>query len=173
MGPDETMTYIASGQNDRGAEPRSRSWSGELLILIAAAALLFAGLGESSLRHSEVRWAEVAREMLLSGDFLHPTIGWRPYFDKPLATYWLVVGAAALSGQVDEWAARAPSALAGVIAVLATMWFGRRLWSVRTGRIAGLLLLTAYGFLLWGRNAQADMENLAAIVLGGVVLDQE
>ncbi|HXI04210.1 MAG TPA: glycosyltransferase family 39 protein [Candidatus Saccharimonadales bacterium] len=144
---------------------RLRAWYAELLIGLTALAVIFLRLGASGLRHSESRWAEIAREMLLSGDFFHPTIGWKPYFDKPLLTYWLVAGVAALTRHLNEWAVRAPSALAGVIAVVATMYIGRKLWSPRVGRIAGLLLLTSYGFLTWARNAQADMENLAAITL--------
>jgi len=127
--------------------------------------LLFCGLGDRSLWGSEGRWAEVVREMLLTKDYLHPMIGGEPYFDKPLLTYWLIVIVAKVSGTLNEWVVRVPSALAGVAAVWATMNIGKRLWSPQVGRIAGWILLTTYGFLVWSRAAAADAENLAAIML--------
>ena len=142
--------------------------TGELVILLAAVVLLFTGLGTRSLWHSEGRWAEITREMFLSGDFFHPTIGGEPYFDKPLLTYWLVAAVAAATDRLDEWTARFPCALSGFVVILSTMWLGRRLWSASVGRLAGVVLLTSYGFLFWSRTAAADMENLAAIVLAVV-----
>lgn len=137
----------------------------ERIILLAALALLFAGLGTRSLWHLEGRWAEVTREMFLTGDFFHPTIGGEPYFDKPLLTYWPVAVVAAITGRLNEWTARFPSAVSGLVVLWATMWLGRRLWSRRVGALAGIILLTSYGFLFWSRMASADLENLAAIML--------
>ena len=151
-----------------GVEKTSQAASGrwaDLLLLAAAFLLLFWGLGQRMLFGSEGRWAEIAREMLLSKDFFHPTIGGEPYFDKPLLTYWLIVGVSAVFGKVNELTARIPSAVAGVAAVWATMNIGKRLWSAQVGRIAGWILLTTYGLMFWSRAAAADTENLAAIML--------
>lgn len=137
----------------------------ELIILIAAVVILFTGLGVRSLWHSEGRWAEITREMFLAGDYFHPTIGGEAYFDKPLLTYWLVAAVAAVTNRLDEWTARVPSALSGLIVLLATMSLGRSLWHASVARVAGVVLLTSYGFLFWSRTAAADMENLAAITL--------
>jgi 4-amino-4-deoxy-L-arabinose transferase-like glycosyltransferase len=150
--------------SDAHQRPARWGWP-DLAILTVGGLLLFTALGTRSLWHSEGRWAEITREMFLTGDFFHPTIGGEPYFDKPLLTYWLVAAAAAISGKLDEWAARFPSALAGLTAVAATLWLGRRLWSAQTGRIAAAILLTTYGLLFWSRTADADIENLAAVML--------
>src|SRR5437764_1228150 len=88
------------------AEPRR--WS-----LAAAAALFFARLGDRGVVSEELRWAEVAREMRQTGDYLRPTINGRPYPDKPDGSYWLIVAASHLTGGVDETAARLPAATAG------------------------------------------------------------
>lgn len=93
---------------------RSRLWSVALIVLGLSALLLFARLGERSLWGQEGRWSEVAREMRLSGNYFWPTINGKVYFDKPLLTYWLVVGASHLTGDVSEVAARLPSAAAGL-----------------------------------------------------------
>jgi len=62
--------------------------------------------------------------MFLTGDFFHPTIGGEPYFDKPLLTYWLIVGFSALTGALNEWVVRLPSAIFGLISIWATVVLG-------------------------------------------------
>ncbi len=137
----------------------------EFLLLVSAAFLLLWGLGFRTLWASEGRWAEITREMFLSGDFFHPTIGGEPYFDKPLITYWAIAGFAAVTHRLDEFIVRLPSAIAGLIALACTMYLGKRLWSRKVGILAGGLLLTSYGFIMYSRIASAETENLAAIIL--------
>jgi len=136
-----------------------------IIFWLAAASLTLISLADRSLWGSESRWAEIARRMILTGDYFHPQINGQPYFDKPLLSYWLIVGAAKVFGRMDEWALRLPSALAGLVALGATLNLGRRLWSEEVGRTAGWILLSTYGFLFWARTGEADMENLASIIL--------
>ena len=157
----------AEAARDAGTpEKLSRRERVGLIILFATAGLLLFGtLGSRQLWKSEARWGAVAREMLLTGNYFRPTINGVDYFDKPLVGYWLVVLAAKVCGGVNEWAVRLPSALAGVVALAATVGLGRRLWSARVAITAGWMLLTSYGFLFYARLGMADMENAAAIML--------
>lgn len=139
--------------------------SPDIFLFLAALLLLFWGLGTRGLWGSEGRWAEVTREMFLTGDFLHPTIGGEPYFDKPLLSYWLIAAITAVTGILNEWVARLPSAVSGFLTIWATRDIGGRLWSAEIGRLAAWILLTTYGFLFWSRTAAADMENVAAIII--------
>jgi 4-amino-4-deoxy-L-arabinose transferase-like glycosyltransferase len=136
-----------------------------LLLLSVSVLLLFWGLGARSLWAAEGRWAEIVREMLLTGDFFHPTIGGEPCFDKPLLTYWLRVIISVTTGAPNEFVVRLPSAIAGIVAIWATASIGTRLWSARVGKLAGWFLLTTYAFLFWSRTGTADAENLAFIVV--------
>lgn len=136
-----------------------------IVFLAAALLLLFWGLGAREMMGSEQRWAEVTREMLLSGDYLHPTINGQPYFDKPLLSYWLIALAAFAGGGINEWTLRFPSATAALVGLWATVLLGRRLWSAKVGFTAGWMLLSTYGFLLWARRGESDMQNLVAVVL--------
>ena len=136
-----------------------------LLLFLTACFILLWAVGDRGLWAAEGRWAEINREMFLSGDFFHPTINGEPYFDKPLLTYWLISLVTLITGSLNEWSARIPSALAGIVAVWATVRLGRRLWSERVGLIAGWLLLTGYGFIFWSRTATAESENLLAVIL--------
>lgn len=135
-----------------------------LIFLSTMTILLYWALGTRSLWESEDRWAEITRNMLRTGDFFHPIINARIYFDKPLLSYWFIAAFATITGKLNEWAIRAPSAVAGMLALYATFYLGRELWSKKVAWMAVWILLTSYGFIFWSRTASADMANLAATV---------
>jgi len=136
-----------------------------VILWLAAIVVLFSYLGVKEIWGPEDRWAEISREMLLTGDYFHPTINGEPYFDKPLLSYWLIVATAKITGRMDEWTLRFPSVIAGLLALWGTIKLGQKLFSERAGLTAGWILLGTYGFIFWARTGEADMENLAAIVL--------
>ena len=135
-----------------------------LIFLSTMTILLYWDLGARSLWESEDRWAEITRNMLRTGDFFHPIINASIYFDKPLLSYWFIAAFASITGKLNEWATRAPSAVAGMLALYATFYLGRELWSKKVAWMAIWILLTSYGFIFWSRTASADMANLAATV---------
>ena len=145
-----------------GGEVSRRS---EFFFWAFAVLALFLFLGHNALWASEERWAEVAREMLLSGDWLHPSLNWVIYFDKPQLSYWLILPFAVLLGGMDELVVRIPSALAGLAALYGVVSLGKTLFDKRTALLAGWMLLSCYGFLFWSRTAAADAANLAAITV--------
>jgi 4-amino-4-deoxy-L-arabinose transferase-like glycosyltransferase len=132
-----------------------------LAVLALTATLYFVRLGVRALWASEFRWAEIAREMLLTRNYFWPTNNGRVYFDKPLGSYWLVLAATWITGRVDEAATRIPGAVAGVLAVALLILLARRLYSDRTGVAAGLILATSFSFVFWARTASADVETIA------------
>jgi len=136
-----------------------------IIFWIVAAFILFWYIGARGLWGAENRWAEIVREMRLTGDYFHPCINGKPYFDKPLLSYWFIALVAAVTGRLDEWTVRLPSAIAGLLGLWATMNLGRRLWSDQRARTAGWILLSTYGFIFWSRTGEADMENMTAIIL--------
>lgn len=130
------------------------------VVLILAGVLFFARLGARALWGSEFRWAEIAREMLASGNYFWPTINGRVYYDKPLGSYWLVVAVAHLSGSMDEAAARLPCAFAGLLGVATLMLIARRLYDWRVAVWSGFILATSYSFVFFSRHASADVETV-------------
>jgi 4-amino-4-deoxy-L-arabinose transferase-like glycosyltransferase len=129
-------------------------------VLMLTAVMFFARLGARALWSSEFRWAEIAREMQLTGHYFWPTINGRVYFDKPLGSYWLVLAAARLTGGLDETSARLPCAIAGVLGVWFVMLVGRRLYNDRVALLAGLVLATSFSFVFFSRHASADVETV-------------
>ena len=155
------MTEENSRQGGAGSAIRTET----VCFWIAALFLFFYALGYRSLWGSEGRWAEVAREMILSGEWFHPAINGVPYFDKPLFSYWVIAIPSVLTGILNEFVARAPGAMAGLAALWATVSLGRLLFSERAAYVAGWLLLLSWGMLFWSRTACADIENVAFIML--------
>lgn len=147
-----------------------RRWrTASYAVMALAAILFFARLGVRALWASEFRWAEIAREMLLTHDYFWPTINGHVYYDKPLGSYWLVVAATWLTGGMNEAAARLPSAVAGLLAVGLLILLGRRLYDPRTAVVAAFILATSFSFVFFSRHADADVETitgeLAALLL--------
>ncbi len=129
-------------------------------VLILAAILFFARLGARALWSSEFRWAEIAREMIVTRNYFWPTINGHVYYDKPLGSYWLVIFSTPLTGGLNETATRLPSAIAGLLAVLLLMLVVRRLYDARTAILAGVILATSFSFVFFSRDASADVETI-------------
>jgi len=168
--PPETVggqTAVAE-QNESGLRGR---WGVAVVLLLTAILYLFR-LGARTLWASEFRWAEIAREMLLSHDYFWPTINRRVYFDKPLGSYWLVLASTWITGGMDEAATRIPSATAGVLAVALLMLLVRRLYDLRTGAAAGFILATSFSFAFWARSASADIETVAGELAALVIFTE-
>jgi 4-amino-4-deoxy-L-arabinose transferase len=108
----------------RAGAPRVR-WT-LLLTILAVLALGF--LGTRGLwEPDEGRYVEVAREMLLSGNYLIPTLNQVPHFTKPPLTYWAIAAGLRVAGW-NEWGARLYLALAFVATAWVTAWLGERVW---------------------------------------------
>jgi 4-amino-4-deoxy-L-arabinose transferase-like glycosyltransferase len=136
-------------------------------VLVAAGALLLGlFLGTPDLQGQEARWGIICREMIRSGDYVHPYLFDDEYYDKPLLSYWLMIGASRLVGGMGEWALRLPGALAALLTVFATARLGERLAGRRAGRLAGWMLLGCSIFVYWARTATADILNVAAVTAG-------
>jgi 4-amino-4-deoxy-L-arabinose transferase-like glycosyltransferase len=142
-----------------------RAWAlGRVAVLAVAAVLFFGRLGDRGVVSEELRWAEVAREMRLTGDYFHPTINGQTYYDKPLGSYWLIAAASLLTGTVDEATARLPAAAAGWLGVLLVLSLAARLYDRRTALASAAVLTTCFGFVLYARRATADVETVTGVL---------
>jgi len=82
----------------------------------------------------EVNFAEISREMLITGEYTRVFVNFEPFFQKPPFYFWLQAGAMAILG-VGEYAARLPNALCGIITLPLLFSIGRRLKDTRFGII--------------------------------------
>lgn len=111
------------------------------LLIVAIASLLFIpGLGAVHLFDwDEINFAEIAREMVVSGDWLRPQMGFEPFHEKPPLFMWMQALSMKVSG-VGEFAARFPNAVCGII----TLWLLYRIGEQLRGRVFGMLWALAY-----------------------------
>ena len=120
--------------------PRSAWW------LIAAALLVawFSGIAVRKLQHpDEGRYAEIAREMATTGDWVTPRLNGLKYFEKPPFQSWAMAVAFRTLG-VREWTARLVPALAGLLAVAIVGWTAARLAGPPAGIFAALALAGSF-----------------------------
>jgi 4-amino-4-deoxy-L-arabinose transferase-like glycosyltransferase len=113
----------------------------------------------------EGRYAEIAREMLASGDWLVPRLNLVPYLEKPPLVYWLTALSFRVFG-LTEWAARLPAALSALGGVLLAFGLGRQVWGAGPGFWGGLVLATSLGFVGLGRLLTLDMTLTFFLNLG-------
>jgi len=136
-----------------------------VLLLFACYLQFFHQLGSLGLvGPDEPRYAQIAREMAASGDFVTPKLHGEPWFEKPILYYWMAAAAFKVMG-VSELAARLPSALAGLVGVLAVFWVGRHWVSPRCGLAAGLILASSPLYFSLARAASTDMLLTSALTM--------
>ncbi len=127
------------------------------IVVVLSILTAFWGLPDRSLDSHECYVSVTAREMVTSGDYVFPTMNGAPRLKKPPLSYWLVAGISQITGQCDEWAARLPSAIAGVLSAVSILYFVSRWTSWRTGLLSVGVWVTSEAYLEWSHSARAEM----------------
>jgi uncharacterized membrane protein YiaA len=85
----------------------------------------------------ETNYAESAREMIVSGDYLTVQIDFKPFPEKPPLFFWLQALSMKAFG-INEFAARLPNVICGILSLFMLYFFGRRIYSHRFGLLWNL-----------------------------------
>ncbi len=142
----------------------SRASTDWLLLAGFCGFLFFFGLAYFGLIGAdEPRYAQVAREMLARHDWITPTLGGKPWLEKPPLYYWQAMLAYSIFG-VNDWSARLPSAVDATLLVFAVYVFLKRL---RAGfQLDGALITaSAAGVIGFARAASTDMPLAAMFTI--------
>jgi len=120
-----------------------------LLCAVFAALLYLPGLGRPALwEPDEGRYAEIAREMVLTHDYVTPRDNWVRYFEKPPLVYWAEAASMKLFGE-DEFAVRLPAAAASIAEIVIAAALGEAMFGPAAGLAAAVVLATSplvFGF---------------------------
>jgi 4-amino-4-deoxy-L-arabinose transferase-like glycosyltransferase len=149
---------------------RNGSWPGLLALWLLV--MLTSLLTRPLLPVDETRYATVAWEMWLRGDFLVPYLNGEPYSHKPPLFFWLIHAGWWLFG-VHEWVVRAIAPLLALLTLLATANLAHKCWpdDVATARLAPWIVFGSIFFTTFFSWVQIDLLLVLFTVLAitGVV----
>ena len=136
-----------------------------VVILFAASIYLASCISPPSLMDDvDAVQAQIARNMLESGDWVTARLNGIPYLEKSPLVYWMMAVSYIIFG-VHDWAARLPIALSSVALCWLTARIGAWAFSPRVGLYAGLVLATSIGLFLFTRILIPDVILTLAITL--------
>ncbi len=136
-------------------------------FILASGLILFFNLWARSLEnHGYLRYAEVAREMIRSGDWVVPHYNGGIFIDKPPLLFWLIAIPSSLYGSVTPLIARLPSFFAAWVGVIVLCLWAKSVYgTVQSGLISGGVLLSAYQYFFQARLAKTDILLCVFILL--------
>jgi 4-amino-4-deoxy-L-arabinose transferase-like glycosyltransferase len=144
------------------------------LLLIAVAVIWFSNLEYRKLiKPDEGRYAEIPREMVVSGDWVTPRLNDLKYFEKPPLQYWATAAAYEVFGE-HQWTSRLWTALTGFAGILMVWFAGLRLFGREVANYAAILLGSSMLYALMAHINTLDMGVTFFIMLGivGLLLGQ-
>lgn len=140
------------------------SWRSMWIIVLYGASMLLLNLGSTRvLTYHEVLFAQPAKEMIASGEWMLPRFNGLPSTHKPPGAHWSIALMMLLTGTDSEGYMRIPSVLAAIatsviLGFMAARWFGNKV-----GLVTGLMQFSLYYVLQLGRLAECDMLLIAAM----------
>lgn len=142
---------------------KNLTWT-DAAALASALIILILGLGQYGLYEPhEGHFAGVAREMVLRGDWVTPTLNGAPYLNKPPLLYWLGAASIHLFG-FTEFAARLPLTLFGWLGIVVAWKWARDLWGSIAGQVVALMLSVTFGWFIFTHQLLID-SLLASLLL--------
>ncbi|HKO35886.1 MAG TPA: glycosyltransferase family 39 protein [Pyrinomonadaceae bacterium] len=142
------------------------SWK---ILFLSLGAIYLYGLGSLPLvGPDEPRYAQVAREMFQRGDFITPTLGGLPWFEKPPLLYWMMMTSYRVFG-VSEFTARLGPAICGLLTAVFVFWAGKNIAALNNhneevasgrsdlGQWSAFVFLTSLGTIVFSRGASFDI----------------
>lgn len=112
---------------------------------------------------NDAQYAEVAREMVETGEWVSPQLNYALFLNKPPLLYWMIAASYELLG-VGEFAARLPGTLITVVTLLLLYALGRELYDRTTGLLAVCLYASMWSTLLEARFVRPDSLLIAATI---------
>jgi 4-amino-4-deoxy-L-arabinose transferase-like glycosyltransferase len=136
-----------------------------LAVLLLSVITAFWMLPAQTLDSHECFVSVAAREMLQKGDYVWPTLNGVPRLQKTPLCYWLVAGVGKMTGAIDEFSARLPSAVCAVLSAMAIFYYVSRWLSFRIAAVSTAVWATSLAYVRCSHSARPDMVMTFFIVL--------
>ena len=105
----------------------------QLFVILSVFLVLLPSLGTVRLFDwDEINFAESAREMIMTGNYLQVQVDYRPFYEKPPLFIWMQALSMHVFG-INEFAARFPNTIVGITTLLVAFSIGSRVHSQRFG----------------------------------------
>src|SRR5271165_2582613 len=172
MGLDDSFSVDEEVEHtDQRAGPGGSPVGGKRLhyhlavLLFAAAVYLGCIVSPPSLMDDvDAVQAQIARNMLASGDWVTARLDGVAYLEKAPLIYWMIASCYQVLG-VHDWVARLPVALSAIFLCWLTWMFGDWAFGRRAGFYAGLCMSTCVGLFLFTRIQIPDVMLTATVAL--------
>jgi len=136
-----------------------------IVLLVASAVYLGCIVSPPSLMDDvDAVQAQIARNMLTSGDWVTARLDGVPYLEKAPLIYWLIAICYKIFG-VYDWVARLPVALSAIALCWLTTAFGIWAFGEWAGFYAGLCMSTCVGLFLFTRIQIPDVMQAFTVTL--------
>jgi 4-amino-4-deoxy-L-arabinose transferase-like glycosyltransferase len=127
------------------------------ILILLSVALFFFKLGSFSLYDAaETTYGEFIKQIRLTGDWITMHYNGEIIFDKPPLYFWLATIATFIFG-LNEFAIRFWAAICGVLTVVTTFYVGKSFYNEKVGFFSGMIVMTAFQFLIQSRIAELDI----------------
>src|SRR5690242_20550225 len=163
---DEKMANSGGVLGDAEGFITSQSWRVYLTVLLVSAIIYLGCIVSppSLMDDVDAIQAQIARNMLTSGDWVTARLDGVLYLEKAPLTYWLIAVFFKVFG-VHDWVARIPFALSVMALAWLTAAFGTWAFGRRAGLYAGLCTGTCVGLFLFTRILIPDVMLTFTITL--------
>jgi len=149
---------VSGPRGDSASSPKSAFSRHALILLCACFFLFFFRMGARDLWNpDEPRYAQVAREMMETGEWVVPHLNGEVYTEKPPLYFWLIALISKPFGDVSEVTARFPSSACATIVILLTYFLGTKMLGRREAFIGAAVMATSAQFVWIGRVGALDM----------------
>src|SRR5438067_1632052 len=148
---DEALEYRAAGNGAGIRGARRRFGAGGIVVAAASLVFLISIASPPRLMDDvDAVQAQIARNMLASGDYVTARLNGVPYLEKAPLIYWMMAASYRVFG-VHDWAARLPLALSAILLCWVTYRFARWAFDQWAAMYSGVALATCVGLFLFTR----------------------
>lgn len=126
--------------------------------------IFFYNIGNYALMDvDETRYVSMARDMYNTKDFMTLYLNGEYFFEKPPLYFWIECLSFAVFNKVNEFTARFPVAMCGMLTAFLVYFAGRKQVSREYGVIASLILATCFEYVILAKFAILDIVVAACV----------
>jgi 4-amino-4-deoxy-L-arabinose transferase-like glycosyltransferase len=132
---------------------------------VFAAVVSFWALSSEPLDNHECLVSVTAREMLQTGDWVLPRFNGEIRLQKTPLCYWLVASVAKITGSVNEFATRLPSAIFAVLSAVAILYFVPQWLGIEIAALSAAVWVSTLVFIRYSHSARPEMALCSLVTI--------